>query len=246
MSDITLFIFEGQKTEGQVVDALVKQFPVFDATSTARAVYCGDIYQLYGQLEKDEFLDVIELVRERNPINESILDGIQRDDISQIVLFFDYDGHIPNASDQKITELLACFNAETENGELYISYPMVEAIKHVQPSVCFSDERIKIEGLSGKKPGITGYKKHVGEIPDATYRNFTTWTKNCCFYIIQEHLKKANALVKGNFIYPSNLISQTEIFEKQVEKHIAPNGEVAVLSAFPLFLLDYYGLEKFS
>ena len=34
------------------------------------------------------------------------------------------------ADDSKIKEMLQFFDNETENGMLYISYPMVEAIRH--------------------------------------------------------------------------------------------------------------------
>jgi hypothetical protein len=33
------------------------------------------------------------------------------------------------------------------------------------------------------------------------------------------------------------------IFERQKEKYIDKEGKVAVLSAFPLMLLDYYGFS---
>ena len=49
-------------------------------------------------------------------------------------MFFDYDGHAPLADDEKIKELLILFNEETSFGKLYISYPMIEALKHINES----------------------------------------------------------------------------------------------------------------
>jgi len=36
------------------------------------------------------------------------------------------------------------------------------------------------------------------------------------------------------------------IFNKQEEKYFNADKQVSVLSAFPLFLLDYYGIGKFK
>ncbi|ROW57287.1 hypothetical protein C3E80_21145, partial [Cronobacter malonaticus] len=74
-------------------------------------------------------LDIFSLIKERNPELESFT----RDMFSQVFLFFDYDGHSNNASDEKIRKLLDFFDEETEKGRLYISYPMIESLK------CISD-----------------------------------------------------------------------------------------------------------
>ena len=57
-------------------------------------------------------------------------------DFSEVYLFFDYDGHhnnIPKKLSGKdaLEEMLETFNNETELGKLYVSYPMVEAIKEI-------------------------------------------------------------------------------------------------------------------
>lgn len=50
----------------------------------------------------------------------------------------------------------------------------------------------------------------------------------------------------GNYVHLfKSLISQEAIFSKQLEKHICHKcPEVAVLSAFPLYVLDYFGCER--
>jgi hypothetical protein len=52
-----------------------------------------------------------------------------------------------------------------------------------------------------------------------------------------------NFIVKTDFTLPTNFISQSEVFEKQLEKYINMNSTVAVLNAFPVFLFDYYGFS---
>jgi hypothetical protein len=46
--------------------------------------------------------------------------------------------------------------------------------------------------------------------------------------------------VNDTLSFPNSHIEQKKIFYAQLEKHI-PNGAVAVISSFPLFLFDFYG-----
>ena len=51
-------------------------------------------------------------------------------------------------------------------------------------------------------------------------------------------------LVHDVFNLPQQIESQSNIFSKQQEKHINHKcPKVAVLSAFPIYVLDYYGAE---
>ena len=54
-----------------------------------------------------------------------------------------------------------------------------------------------------------------------------------------------NDLVVDVFIFPNILYPQSQVFEKQLEKYISKKcPKVAVLSAFPIFILDFFGCEK--
>lgn len=43
---------------------------------------------------------------------------------------------------------------------------------------------------------------------------------------------------------PEQYHSQSYIFNQQLHKHLIPSNMVAVLSAFPVFICDYYGASK--
>lgn len=62
--------------------------------------------------------------------------GLSREDFSEVYLFFDYDAHQTNlgkaVNEDVIRQMLESFDNETENGKLYISYPMVEALRDYQ------------------------------------------------------------------------------------------------------------------
>ena len=122
-----LFIFEGEKTEKQITDNLTKYF--INENLVVQCAYCANIYKLYKDIIEDEDLDTFLLLKEL-PNNQEIFSQYNSNDFAEIYMFFDYDGHDTIADDKKVTELLKFFNEETLKGKLFISYPMVEALKH--------------------------------------------------------------------------------------------------------------------
>jgi hypothetical protein len=48
------------------------------------------------------------------------------------------------------------------------------------------------------------------------------------------------------FEIPTSIHEQSSIFNQQKTKHITPSNKVAVLSAFPIFITDYFGLKIIS
>ena len=234
MSSSILFVFEGQNTEAQIKDNLTKYF--VNENSNIHCAYCSDIYQLHAKISKDEDLDTFVLLKERSQ-NTKILSSYNRDDFAEIYMFFDYDGHARNAQDYKIKDLLDFFNEETESGKLFISYPMVEAIKHISETINFKKLKVKA------KENIN-YKKIVNDECINTLKDLTSLTQNNWFEIIELHLKKMNYIVNDDFTIPKEHISQLEIFKNQLNKFLNIDSTVSVLSAFPIFLFDYYGFEK--
>ena len=230
-----LMIFEGKKTEPQILKSLEKYFLNEKEETIIKAIFGTTIYSLYQKFisfdEFDDDLDTFTLAQ----IMNSELENISKEQIAEIYLFFDYDKHATNSDDECLKEMLKVFNNETEKGKLYISYPMVEAIKHFESKVDFKDTKAKCE----KK-----YKKNVEEKCDEEFKHFNRYSKENWDYIVKEHSKKANYIVTDNFSFPNNLIEQNEIFEKQKEQYIK-DKKVFVLGSFPIFLLDYYGTDRF-
>jgi len=117
---------------------------------------------------------------------------------------------------------------------LYISYPMGEALKHIKDSVDFKN----IANVSNSK-----YKNFVSENCDEIYKHPINYTKDIWRTLITQHSKKANFIVNDEFEFPTDFIEQLIIFEHQKKKYIDKEGKVAVLSAFPIILMDYYGIS---
>ena len=120
--NIILCITEGERLDPRILNHLknifgfenVKVFPI-----------CLNIYNLYQKLTEDnsfdaEFIDTFMLIKEiskgqRNSYNDELL-SLERDQISEIFLFFDYDGHdtLVEKHPNCLSKMLSLFNNETE------------------------------------------------------------------------------------------------------------------------------------
>lgn len=234
MPNNILFVFEGSKTEGSITDSLLKFF--VNENTVVTCAYCNTVYGLHNAISSDEYLDTFNLLRDME-VNSAILHDFKRSDFAQIYMFFDYDGHASNAGDDKLSELLAFFSEETEQGKLYISYPMVEALRHIENFDTFGGLKVSCEGLSG-------YKKVVGERSLEKLKNLKLWDIVTWKTVIESHLNKMNMIVNDIFTFPEAIVDQVTIFNHQIIKYKNKDNTVAVLSGFPVFIHDYYGNEK--
>lgn len=236
MSRNFLFVFEGERTEKQITNNLKQYF--INENTIIQCVYCSDIYRLHKQISIDEDLDTFILLKEISQ-NSNILSGFKRTDFAEIYLFFDYDGHATLADDKKLKEVLTFFNDETAAGKMYISYPMVEAIKHISDSIVFRDLTVNAKQNIGYKEIVNNESKNI-------FKQITQYSKEIWIQLIELHLKKLNFIVFDNFVLPNSIVNQDILFVKQMEKYISKDSTVAVLSSFPVFLFDYYGYESIS
>lgn len=265
MPNNILFIFEGERTEKIIVQSLEKHILLHNAA--IKCAYAADIYQLYREIESDSDLDVFNLLKERNITNKELLKDFSRNDFAEIYLFFDYDAHSSLASeqdqygnqikpgDEKLYEMLSLFDNETNKGKLYLSYPMVEAVRHIVDFNTFSELLVKckrdnccymntcLEKDSCKQE--PHYKKIVADSSIPQLCNITGYTKETWKKLTIAHLCKMNYLIFNAYEYPQKTESQLSIFSHQLEKHINKQcPKISVLSAFPIFIHDFYGNNK--
>lgn len=230
-----LFIFEGESTEFKILKSL-QQFFFNEADNiVVQTAYCNDIYDLYKKVNEDNFLDTFQLIKSI-PHNKSILADFKRSDFAEIYLFFDFDYHDNVANTSNLNELLDFFNEETESGKLYISYPMVEALRHYQSDIDFKDLAIHIDQSKN-------YKSIVGDKTEKKYINLHKFSREIWAFLIIQHVKKMNYIVTGSFQLPSEYVEQASILKSQREKYVEPDNLISVLSGFPIAILDYYGLR---
>lgn len=242
MKDKILVILEGVKTEPIYFKSLMKlYFPEFEGHIIC--AFENNIYDLWAVIEQDPDLDIVEVVRERGEINRKALENCRRSEISQTYLFFDLDGHDSKYEKSKVQKLLSVFSNETESGSIFISYPMVEALRHFSSVDDFHNKKVKIFGGKYKNLVHTEGAKEYSQIHKVNIAEFNT--------LVRQHIIKANYLCEkctlvdmpelfanGKIEY----VDQELIFSSQL-KFIEGDEEVSVLSGFPLFLHQYFGNE---
>jgi len=208
-----LFIFEGEKTEFNVVKNLTQYF--VNENILIQTAYCNDIYELFKEIEEDPDLETFSLIKSIS-YNSKILNEFKSSDFAEIYLFFDYDGHDDQAEDKKIDKLVEFFSEETEKGKLYISYPMIESLKHFPKEGDFED--VVVPARKNIK-----YKQFVDTQIDSRYNTIGSYDRSTWIILIEAHLKKLNFIVNNIYELPNRTIYQDEIFSNQKEKYIIPN-----------------------
>ena len=128
----TLFIVEGHHEKNELFKLIIEVFPELSITEENIHIFGTNIYQLYQKIQEeygeewdDDDVDLPFVLNQSDPERfESI--GRKRN-YKNIFLIFDYEAQDPNFSIYKIQRLQKYFSDVTNNGQLYINYPMVES-----------------------------------------------------------------------------------------------------------------------
>lgn len=249
---MVLMITEGEKLDINILKTVKNLF--FAKQNVKIFPVCLDIYNLYQKMTKNDdfdtdFLDTLIAIKEickgqKNSNNPELL-LLQRNQISEIFLFFDYDGHSSLAGKYPhcIDEMLGLFNDETGNGKLYINYPMVESYKHhIQDQIKFVD----IFPKEHYKTFVANVENCIKKAEQLTKLNREDWLN-----LFLPHLKSTNFLFSQTFSLPNcydntKKMTQKTIYQYQKEQFISQSQKVMVLSSFSWFLLEYLGEKLFN
>lgn len=244
-NDYIAFIVEGEAREPLIIDNMKNIFFTNKEITTITLPAEENIYMLWKALKEDDFeTDIIEVLRERNRNIAVQLQDIGRDDFSEVYLFFDYDAHQDNLSETDegdvIEQMLECFDNETENGKLYISYPMVEALRDYWSGTCTVGECCKVQladfiqykDLSGKRALNPQFKTYV----------FEDWKSIIEVYSMRTSCLFASDDVFSYEQYRDDICVEPEKIYRLQKIQLHESG-VIVISAFPEFLVDYYGVK---
>ncbi len=242
-----LFVFEGGKGEPAVFESIEK---LFLSNEELRVVKCGfDLPTLYSNLKKTGEDLFRSLPLKENGI--TIPEGKRMDTyFSQIFLFFDYDFQNKMGLlklNQIIVEMLEFFNDETENGKLYINYPMVESLKYTKelPDEHYyeyvatrqecEEHKFKMNAEQFAYARAKGYR-FIDLSRTAESDVLSNW-KN----LKLQNVMKANYILTNNKEIPvqKDAVNQSAIFEAQKTDYVDKSNSVAILNSFPLFLYEY-------
>ncbi|MBQ0001423.1 MAG: hypothetical protein KBT01_07825, partial [Clostridiales bacterium] len=125
---------------------------------------------------------------------------------------------------------------ETENGKLYISYPMIESIRDVSCAECaYKTFYIPVE----QSPD---YKAIAN--PDSDFKHYPSitremWTRACKASINQASIMVLQRSITEYKTFIEKL-TQSNIYGTQRTLFLEKNGVIVVLNALPMFLLEFY------
>ncbi len=241
--DYKAFIVEGEAREPSIINNISKVFFAHGAFKIITLPAGQNIYMLWKKLKADDFdTDIIEVLREENEELEEQLEGLCRDDFSEVYLFFDYDGHQNNLGEDDdnnvLEQMLISFDNETENGKLYISYPMVEALRDFEEGKCGKAGQCYVlitdmgnyKYVSSTRSIGSQFKKY----------DFIIW-KN----IIDVFAMRISCLMKHestiDYEHYVEMVNPFEVYK--MEEDEVQKQRVFILSAFPEFLVDYFGVK---
>ncbi len=239
-----LFLLEGASREKKYFNVMNRIFSDRIKSKINFFYYGTNIHVLYDELKKDSSLDIIELVKEKakkdkDDKNYKILN---ENKFGEIYLIFDLDPQDDNFTCNRIQEMLDLFNNETENGKLYVNYPMVESFKHFKsiPDIDYNDYKVKIDDC-------TKYKRNVAKI--SCINHFKEIDKKIFFNIVKQNVSKINLLVNDSKTYDYNTyintLNQNNIFRIQ-RKEIELDNSIYVINSMCLWPLDYFNESVFK
>lgn len=247
-----LLVFEGKKREPELFTA-IEQLGLFKPGSIICS-FCSDIQSLYKRVKEIEngaegTADMVQLLqRARKDDYDDLIHSVTSDDISEIYLFFDSDLHnirYPlDKQRERLEGLLSLLGDELEYGKLYISYPMIEAVRYTRelPDTEFGDYCVSIsdcKSFKDRADKFSAYPSLDFLIPQDEGKKEdvrSNWS-----HLVRQHRAKAQRLCE---VSAKEHLTQKKLFEAQRDKHITPSGEVAILASMPLFLYDYFNEEK--
>jgi hypothetical protein len=231
-----LLLVEGEKLE---VNLLNKLLAIYSLDVNYEIYpYKTNIYELYERMFKgnEEDLDVLDLLgilKERDHDSK-----ILNEDYSDIILVFDYEPQDNRFSEERINLMLSYFNESTDNGKLYINYPMAESFKHIKsiPDSDYKERAVDFSVLSSGK-----YKELVSK--ESKFTDINIYSKQIFNSIIIHNIRKAYYITKSEYDIEDIKagyyeLEPIEILKKQ--NYVLINSkQIYVLNTCLFYICDY-------
>ncbi len=235
-----LVIVEGARKELKLVNKLKKLFLPQEIAITS---YGTSLYQLYDYLEEYcdfnfEELDVLLALKAHEPIEDK--KAIFDEKYTDVLLIFDFDPQDDKFDIAKISKLMNYFNDSTENGKLYINYPMLESfyhlknIKEVSLDDNFKDSKFSLSELCEHK-----YKRRA--VDEGTDLDIGRMSKEQVENIMYQQSCKTNYILDGNYKILEEYSQEklVTLLEKQ-NILLDQEKEAYILNTCSFFVLEFY------
>ena len=192
-----LVIVEGERAEVRFFNSMFSI--AFPDQQIEYYCYSTSIHQLVGDLYPngvfDSDLDICLLLEERE-VDET-KKACLRKTYTDKYLVFDFEPQHHVLAFTQVSEMLNYFNDPSDNGKLYINYPMLESFRHLAalPDVDFKNRTVALED-------VRQYKQLVHNDCASTYQDLKSYNYFILINMALHHLMKANLLLTGKYSIP--------------------------------------------
>lgn len=241
--DKILFICEGAKAEKHFCNLIIDRYFIQRQKPKEFVAFGTNIYGLYDEMSRDYGLDVVSLIMNRAKARGDMynFNKLYAGGFTEIYLIFDFDFQAPQYDYKKILEMTKFFDNETENGKLYINYPMIEAFKHFKELPDYNFNSYKVN-----RDDCLRYKELINSISAIVH--FSDVTEDVLKIIIKQNLDKYAYLLNDNMnsygLY-RELFSQKRLLDFQVS-NLESEGCIFVINTALFWGIDYFGKDKFD
>lgn len=238
-----LLIVEGERQEKAFLDSLCKAYNIDDGNKTIYS-YNTNIYELYERvfepnLDELDSLDFLLTLKETS-INIEQKHLITTKEYSDILLIFDYEPQDERFDVVKIKRMMEYFSESTENGKLYINYPMLEAYKHFCsiPNTEYLYRYVFMHDLVVKHK--SQYKQIVNR--ESIITDLRKYDRELFQYIITTSLHKAELIQYGSYhedVCASYRRLNHFMLLQTINEELKNKQKIPVLNTSLFFLCDY-------
>lgn len=231
-----LFIVEGEVDEPTVIHRLFKvcnlgDYRIYSYRTNVHnlAKYLIEEYPTFEQ----EDIDIRLVLRshEKDEDKKQLLSGKYTD----IYMVFDFEPQQDVPRFKMIRRMLNFFQTSSEEGKLFINYPMMQSYRHINkmPDPCFESLKVTHSEYSKYKEIVSKY---------GFYNDINSYTYPIFMSLVGHHLKKLNYILNGTYAMPTlkeyQNIDYLKIFDKQKDFNENENW-IYVLNTTLFILIDY-------
>lgn len=259
-----LLLVEGKSTEVKLFNKIIECFEDIDLKKQNVIVYNTNLFVLnnalvreFGEAWYDEEIDFLEFLKNNKNTKNQISnlqntsktsEEIKSIKFTDIFLIFDYERQDPFFDANLINKMLAFWSESTENGLLYINYPMIEAYKHIKkplPDYDYLSRKCDCLTLFSKETKKNKYKQVVGD--ESSFTDIEAYTKELFRELVIHNLCKASTITRGTKEISTQIAKdywETRDYEEilDVENRCSfssQTGFVYVLATCLFFIVEY-------
>ena len=235
-----LMLTEGKDPDKKLIEHIINKFQIKGEVIWAKI---GTIYAFYKDIKEkyDENMDVIRYIKYK--YSDKISKEFKASEISYVYLFFDYDLHSKLNEEyeniekiyeriNEISEINSFFENETENGKLYLSFPMIEA--YHKPIGC--NYIYKEDSFEEKLVNFKEFKKKIkSEIGNRGIESIKAQYKE----IIKFYIHNSEKILGMKF----KEVEKNKVLKFQNEL-LKNRNKVKIYPSIPIFLNEYFEVKK--